>query len=298
MARQAIGARLRFEIFKRDGFRCVYCGGTPVQSPLHVDHVLAVANGGTNDPANLVTACESCNLGKSSVPLQLRKLRVSLATEAQHEQPQQILEYLALQREIQKAKKESAAALADYWEQQLDREPVSMLARFPGLLGEFDIAKLFGAIDIVAAKGLSRSEDQVRYFYGVLRCWRRAGARPVAPQAPAALPDPAPAVVAAPAAAEADEPPDEDYPWNDPAIEDEPDELSEAELDVLDDQLYRDERLTLAVARKILAAQGHAQSFDRDTYEHHVKVYARDVREAPNEYAAEIRREARESGLL
>lgn len=296
MGRQAIGARLRFEVFKRDGFRCVYCGGTPVDSPLHVDHVVAVANGGTNDPANLVTACGSCNLGKSSVPLQRRVLRVSLATEAQHEQPRQILEYLALQREIQKAKKAAVVALAEHWEQQLDHEPVSMRARFPGLLADFDLAKLFGAIDIVAAKELSRGEDQVRYFYGVLRQWRRKAAHQAAPPPPLA-PEPEALV-----AAVVDELDDEDLAHEADEEEPEPTELSEAELDALDDHLYRDERLTLVVARKILAAQGLdpniLQSLDRDTHEHHVRVYARDIREAPNEYAAEIRQQAREEGLL
>jgi 5-methylcytosine-specific restriction endonuclease McrA len=56
-----VSARRRFEILKRDGFRCVYCGCNPTQRLLHVDHVVAVANGGTNAPENLVTACEGCS---------------------------------------------------------------------------------------------------------------------------------------------------------------------------------------------------------------------------------------------
>lgn len=55
----------RWEVLRRDGFRCVYCVATGQETRLHVDHVHPVAAGGLNDHSNLVTACEECNLGKS-----------------------------------------------------------------------------------------------------------------------------------------------------------------------------------------------------------------------------------------
>lgn len=65
----AIGQRLRFEILKRDKFRCRYCGATATASQLHVDHVTPVSHGGSDVASNLVTACRACNSGKSNVPL-------------------------------------------------------------------------------------------------------------------------------------------------------------------------------------------------------------------------------------
>jgi hypothetical protein len=62
----AVNKRLRFEIFRRDGFRCTYCGAVPEETELHVDHVVPVALGGTDIPENLTTACEDCNAGKAS----------------------------------------------------------------------------------------------------------------------------------------------------------------------------------------------------------------------------------------
>lgn len=61
----------RFTIFKRDDFRCVYCGDSPVdtKTELHVDHVFPRNSGGGNDLYNLVTSCQRCNLEKSSRPL-------------------------------------------------------------------------------------------------------------------------------------------------------------------------------------------------------------------------------------
>ena len=67
--RKAISTKTRFDIFKRDSFTCQYCGATPPAVILHIDHVLAVANGGENETGNLVTSCSDCNLGKGARPL-------------------------------------------------------------------------------------------------------------------------------------------------------------------------------------------------------------------------------------
>lgn len=65
----AVSKRLRFEILRRDNHTCRYCGASAPDVPLRVDHVTPEALGGRTDPSNLVTACEPCNSGKSSVAL-------------------------------------------------------------------------------------------------------------------------------------------------------------------------------------------------------------------------------------
>lgn len=62
----------RFKIFKRDGFRCRYCGAQPGEKQLHVDHVHPRSRGGTDDPLNLVTACRACNLSKRDHQIEWR----------------------------------------------------------------------------------------------------------------------------------------------------------------------------------------------------------------------------------
>lgn len=47
--RKSLGQRSRFEVFKRDGFKCQYCGRNPPEAILQVDHIIAVANGGSSD---------------------------------------------------------------------------------------------------------------------------------------------------------------------------------------------------------------------------------------------------------
>jgi hypothetical protein len=65
----ALSVRTRFEVFKRDEFTCRYCGRKSPEVILEVDHVIAKANGGTDDEMNLVTSCWECNSGKSDKPL-------------------------------------------------------------------------------------------------------------------------------------------------------------------------------------------------------------------------------------
>jgi hypothetical protein len=61
-----ISKKLRFEVFKRDEFTCKYCGKSPPEVVLNLDHKEAFINGGTNDFNNLITSCENCNQGKGS----------------------------------------------------------------------------------------------------------------------------------------------------------------------------------------------------------------------------------------
>lgn len=59
-----ISAKKRFEILKRDWFRCQYCGRNWKDVTLEVDHVLPKSRGGTDDSSNLITCCRECNMGK------------------------------------------------------------------------------------------------------------------------------------------------------------------------------------------------------------------------------------------
>lgn len=61
--------QLRFEVFKRDSFTCQYCGQTPPDAILEVDHIQPRSEGGSEDINNLTTACFSCNRGKGATPL-------------------------------------------------------------------------------------------------------------------------------------------------------------------------------------------------------------------------------------
>lgn len=64
---RAVPVGLRYQVLRRDNFRCVTCGRSPATEAgcvLHVDHVLAFARGGNSRADNLRSLCESCNMGK------------------------------------------------------------------------------------------------------------------------------------------------------------------------------------------------------------------------------------------
>jgi hypothetical protein len=63
--RKAISQKTRFEVFKRDGFKCQYCGKCAPDVILNVDHIHPVSKGGEDDMMNYITSCFDCNSGKS-----------------------------------------------------------------------------------------------------------------------------------------------------------------------------------------------------------------------------------------
>jgi len=67
--RKQLSVRTRFEVFKRDDFTCRYCGRKSPDVVLEIDHIIPVADNGSNDEMNLVTSCFECNSGKSDKPL-------------------------------------------------------------------------------------------------------------------------------------------------------------------------------------------------------------------------------------
>ena len=65
--RKPIKASLRFKILERDKFRCQACGASAANgADLHIDHILPVSRGGTNDESNLRVLCSECNIGRGN----------------------------------------------------------------------------------------------------------------------------------------------------------------------------------------------------------------------------------------
>jgi len=63
--RQPIKPSIRFQVLKRDGYRCQMCGATAQDgAKLEIDHIHPVSKGGSNEPSNLQVLCRDCNAGK------------------------------------------------------------------------------------------------------------------------------------------------------------------------------------------------------------------------------------------
>ncbi|MCF7811579.1 HNH endonuclease [bacterium] len=89
----AVTKKLRFEVFKRDGFKCAYCGRTPPSVTLEADHIDPKSKGGKDDINNLITACFDCNRGKTNIPLNVIPETLLKNLEILKEKESQIREY-------------------------------------------------------------------------------------------------------------------------------------------------------------------------------------------------------------
>lgn len=60
-------ARDRAKLYERDGGKCRHCDGPILfNETWHIDHLIPLSKGGTNDLDNLALSCVRCNLEKSN----------------------------------------------------------------------------------------------------------------------------------------------------------------------------------------------------------------------------------------
>jgi len=170
--RKAISTRTRFEIFKRDGFKCLYCGATPPNALLEVEHIIAVANGGSNDRSNLCTACQNCNRGKSDKPLTaIPKPLVEVAQEA-IEREAQVVGYAKALKKIKDRIDSDAWTVAKVFMVRFGRDDfrrdfMQSVIQFLKLL---PTPTVVAAMEIATSKYTSTEYGCFKYFCGV--CWK------------------------------------------------------------------------------------------------------------------------------
>lgn len=173
--RKGLSKGLRFEIFKRDGFTCQYCGQKPPDVVLQVDHITPVALGGGNDVMNLVTSCEACNQGKKA-----KRLDIAPRPDADFawlEMQQELAELQRYQRaktERDKLMEQIVTALQETWCRisGLDWAPAKHVIR--QAIDKYSPDLVEEAITVVAPKvagGYVRKErdEWLRYMHGTLK---------------------------------------------------------------------------------------------------------------------------------
>jgi hypothetical protein len=173
--RKPLGKKVRFEVFKRDGFTCVYCGSHPPNVILHCDHVVAVANGGGNDIDNLVTSCDACNFGKGARALTSIPKTLEQKAQVLREREEQIIAFNQLLADKRDRIEQSAWIIAESLLAAWGEEPghfrsdwFSSIERFVDAL---DIDEMIDAVQVATGKFRYNQNKCFRYFCGV--CWRK-----------------------------------------------------------------------------------------------------------------------------
>lgn len=171
--RVGLSKKTRFDVFKRDKFQCAYCGAHPSETVLlEVDHIHPVAEGGTNETDNLVTACWDCNRGKGAIPLSSipQSLEDKAAMVAEREaQIRAYYEILALQKERKDEEMWSVAEIFmdRFHEDSIHKDRLTSIRMFLERLNVFAVRE---AMEIACARKYSRA-PAFSYFCGI--CWNK-----------------------------------------------------------------------------------------------------------------------------
>ncbi len=169
--RVQLSKKTRFEVFKRDGFTCQYCGATPPKSVLECDHIDPVSKGGTNDMYNLITSCFDCNRGKSNIKLDKIALSVTEKHKILIEKDLQFKEYQKLIRRLEKKlrkEEDEVGAVYSVWFSEYElsnRFKQSTVRKFIDAIGIIETKKSMNS----ACAKVTHSEQAIKYFCGI--CW-------------------------------------------------------------------------------------------------------------------------------
>lgn len=161
--RKTITKKTRFEVFKRDGFKCVYCGACAPEAVLVVDHIDPVANGGANEIVNYATACQPCNAGKSDRKLDdnsvLQKQRRQIAELGERrEQLEMMLEW---RNGLKQEHDFSVEVVADAWRDVAPGWGLNDRGRKTAklLIKKYGLSKVLDAIDVAADSYIKRGDS-------------------------------------------------------------------------------------------------------------------------------------------
>lgn len=173
--RKPLSKKLRFEVFKRDGFACQYCGSNPPSVVLEIDHINPVSNGGNNDIDNLITACFDCNRGKSSCLLSSVPGSVIDKTELITEKLEQVKAYERIIKSRKKHEEKQINEVQDTF--NLYFEGYSFSKTFKESVRVFvkniPIDSVTNAMQVACIKfpAVDDLDRVIKYFCGI--CWRQ-----------------------------------------------------------------------------------------------------------------------------
>jgi len=172
--RKAISKKLRFEVFKRDGFTCAYCGQSPPSVVLEIDHIEPLSRGGEDGLNNYITACFDCNRGKKDIPLNKIPSKLSENLEVLKEKESQLFEYRKFIKKIERREKKDIEDISKVFSITFpdriltDSFKGSSLKKFLAKLPKHEVKE---AMEIATNYKAHNQDAAVKYFCGI--CWNK-----------------------------------------------------------------------------------------------------------------------------
>lgn len=171
--------RTRFEVFKRDNFKCQYCGRTPPEVVLEIDHIIPKASGGRNSIHNYITACFDCNHGKGSTKLDSVPVGIQDNLAQLKEKRGQLKAYNKFLQDLQEETEESIEQVNRVFNKYFSDFQLSSGFRNNSLrrfLCHLPSARLCEAMEMACSQFSERGTSQqmswraIQYFCGI--CWK------------------------------------------------------------------------------------------------------------------------------
>jgi hypothetical protein len=169
----SISKKIRFEVFKRDGFKCVYCGKSPPDCILELDHINPISQGGEDDINNLIAACFDCNRGKTNIPLQKIPPTLQDNLEILKEKEIQLKEYNRYLQKIRNRRFKEMEEINSIYSETFKEWTLSehfyttTLKPFFEHLPKIEIVEAMR----ISCSRISDKDNVIKYFCGI--CWNK-----------------------------------------------------------------------------------------------------------------------------
>ena len=164
--------KVRFDVFKRDGFTCQYCGRTPPSVVLELDHMHPASKGGADRVDNYITACFDCNRGKGSDTLSNAPSAVADKLALLKEKRLQLQAFNQLIEEQEAEDNEGIAEVNEVFSDNFpglsptERFSQVTIKRFLGLLPRIKVKE---AMALACSIKPDDADKALAYFCGI--CW-------------------------------------------------------------------------------------------------------------------------------
>lgn len=171
--RKSMSKTTRFEVFKRDGFTCQYCGAHPPQVKLEVDHIVPLAEDGLDEFDNYITACFPCNRGKGARSLEAIPQPLSDKAVEVSEREEQLRGYHAviqarrdrIEADVERVNEVYERFAAGYTLSESSKVSVR------NFIEKLDVFQVIEAMEIAGNRWITQDSKIFRYFCGI--CWNR-----------------------------------------------------------------------------------------------------------------------------